>query len=61
MHLAGVRLVSYVSGENPVQGWASRQHEPVYQPLQCIAIDIIGRLPVTDKGNQYIMVVGDYF
>ena len=26
-----------------------------------IAIDIAGPFPVTDDGNQYIMVVGDYF
>lgn len=31
------------------------------RPLQCVAIDIMGPLPITDKGNQYIMVVGDYF
>ena len=37
------------------------QREPVYRPLECIAIDIMGPLPVTEKGNQYIMVVGDYF
>ena len=37
------------------------QHSTVYGPMDCIAIDILGPLPVTDNGNQYIMVVGDYF
>ena len=36
-------------------------HYEVYEPLECIVIDIVGPLPITNKGNQYIMVVGDYF
>lgn len=38
-------------------------HYEVYEPLECIAINIVGPLPITtcNKGNQYIMVVGDYF
>ncbi|PIK50755.1 hypothetical protein BSL78_12341 [Apostichopus japonicus] len=31
------------------------------EPMQRIAIDIIGPLPKTDRGNQYILVIGDYF
>lgn len=45
----------------PGLGKSPMQREPVYRPLECIAIDIMGPLPVTEKGNQYIMVVGDYF
>jgi hypothetical protein len=30
-------------------------------PLERIAIDIMGPLPETESGNKYIMVVGDYF
>ena len=30
-------------------------------PFERIAIDIAGPFPVTDDGNRYIMVVGDYF
>ena len=30
-------------------------------PLERIALVIMGPLPKTDKGNKYIMVVGDYF
>ena len=31
------------------------------RPLQRIAMDIIGPLPVTPRGNQYILVIGDCF
>ena len=27
------------------------QREPVYRPLECIGIDIMGPLPITEKGN----------
>ena len=31
------------------------------RPLERIAMDIVGPLPVTERGNRYILVVGDYF
>ena len=31
------------------------------RPLERIAMDILGPLPVTERGNRYILVVGDYF
>jgi transposase InsO family protein len=37
------------------------KHVDVSAPLDAIAIDIMAPLPVTENGNQYIMVVGDYF
>ena len=37
------------------------QHNTVNGPMECIAIDLMGPLPVTDRGNQYIMVVSEYF
>lgn len=37
------------------------RHVKVSAPIDAIAIDIMGLLPVTVKGNQYIMVVGDFF
>lgn len=37
------------------------QHATVYGSMECVAIDIMGPLPITDNGNQYIMVVADYF
>ena len=30
-------------------------------PLEKLAVDILGPLPVTEKGNKYILVVSDYF
>ena len=30
-------------------------------PFEIISVDIAGRFPVTDDGNRYIMLVGDYF
>ena len=27
----------------------------------CLSMDIIGTLPMTDSGNRYVLVVGDYF
>ena len=33
----------------------------VGQPLERIAIDLQGPYPPSDKGNKYILVVGDYF
>ena len=31
------------------------------RPLQRIAMDVVGPLPVTPRGNRYILVVSDYF
>ena len=30
-------------------------------PMQCVALDILGPLPITRNGNEYILVIGDYF
>lgn len=30
-------------------------------PMERVALDIMGPLPVTERGNKYILVVGDYF
>ncbi len=30
-------------------------------PMERIAIDILGPLPKTERGHQYIVVIGDYF
>ena len=30
-------------------------------PTERIALDMLGPLPVSNKGNQYILVVSDYF
>ena len=30
-------------------------------PLQRVAMDILGPLPLASRGNKYVLVVGDYF
>ena len=30
-------------------------------PLQLVAVDILGPFPESEKGNSYILVIGDYF
>ena len=37
------------------------QLELASRPLERIAMDILGPLPLTENGNKYILVVGDYF
>lgn len=41
-------------------GTSPMQHATVYGPMECVTIDIMGPLPITDNGNQYLMVVADY-
>ena len=31
------------------------------RPMERIATDILGELPLPDKGNRYILVASDYF
>lgn len=33
----------------------------VGEPLQVVAVDLLGPFPKSKNGNRYIMVVGDYF
>lgn len=37
------------------------QQSLVGWPLDKIGIDIVGRCPITDNGNEYIIVLSDYF
>ena len=30
-------------------------------PMERVALDVVGPLPETERGNKYILVVGDYF
>ena len=30
-------------------------------PMERIAVDILGELPIIERGNRYILVIGDYF
>ena len=40
---------------------AKLQQDLVGHPGQRIAMDILGPLPVSESGNRFILVVGDYF
>eukprot|EP00731_Ephydatia_muelleri_P008795 Em0004g1133a len=35
--------------------------DPAVRPLQRVAMDIMGPLPETSRGNKYILVIADYF
>eukprot|EP00731_Ephydatia_muelleri_P019115 Em0011g1155a len=41
--------------------WAPMQSGLVGTPMQRVAMDILGPLPVTARENKYVLVVGDYF
>ena len=45
----------------PPRKRAALRQRPVGVPLERMAVDIMGPLPVTESGNEYIMVVGDYY
>ena len=40
---------------------AEMVHYQIGVPMERIAVDVMGPLPVTERGNRYIVVVGDYF
>ena len=44
----------------PGVGKAGMHHNEVHEPSECIAIDIVGPLPITNRRIQCIMVVGDW-
>ena len=33
----------------------------VGEPMECVAIDVLGPLPETEQGNKYILIAMDYF
>ena len=45
----------------PAKLRAPLQFDPAVRPLQCVAMDIMGPLPETSRGNKYILVIADYF
>ncbi len=45
----------------PPRKKAPLSQEPIGAPMERVAMDIIGPLPITESGNQYILVVGDCF
>ncbi|MES9884898.1 MAG: reverse transcriptase domain-containing protein [Sedimenticola sp.] len=49
------------SKPGPGLGKAPLSQFKVGSPLDVLAIDIVGPLPMTENGNEYIIVAGDYF
>ena len=45
----------------PGRGRSPLKQDIAYQPLDRIALDILGPLPVSSDGNEYILVIGDYY
>lgn len=45
----------------PKESIAQLQQFPVGTPMERVGVDIVGPLPVTDKGNKYVLSVMDYF
>ena len=45
----------------PGKGKSALQQIKVYQPMSVVAIDILGPLPRTNNGNEYIIVCGCYY
>ena len=45
----------------PKKRCAPLQPIQINDPLKCVAMDILGPLPTTVRGNKYVLVVGDYF
>lgn len=45
----------------PCQEKSELQQEISNKRLDCIALDILGPLPCTPDGNQYILVASDYY
>ena len=40
---------------------APMQKYNVGAPFELVAIDVLGPLPLSDRGNRYLLVIGDYF
>ena len=34
---------------------------PIGSPMEMLTMDILGRLPVSNNGNKYLLVVSDYY
>ena len=45
----------------PKKRCAPLQPIQIDDPLKCVAMDILGPLPTTARGNKYVLAVGDYF
>ena len=58
----GASLVRTVPGRRcPLLTTAPLQNVQAGSPMQVVTVDILGPLPKSSYGNQYILVAGDYF
>ena len=67
MFAPGADSVLFVRNENLLMAVRNENHRGLLKqsvataPMERIAIDILGPLPKTVSGNEYIMVISDYF
>jgi len=61
MSKSGAAIVMFVLKERPTKTKAPMAKYNVGSPMEHIAIDVLGPLPVTEAGNKYILIVADYF
>ena len=59
----GVRILNNVDRERDLK---RKQRVPMKQfivgaPLERIAVNVLGPFPVSEKGNKYLLIIGDYF
>ena len=59
-YVLGCEFCTKRKGENRINRAPMKLVHASY-PMERIAVDILGELPTTDKGNKYILVVADYF
>ena len=57
-----VRSCERCQKRNPVKkSFVPMQSVPVGGPFEMIGMDFVGPLPLSDKGNRYLLVVSDYY
>lgn len=62
MWLHGVKRAVCASHKSTIpQPRAPMQSAPSSYPLELVAVDILGPLPVSHNGNKYVLVLTDYF
>ena len=60
LYVAGCEMCQ--KGKDPIPTKrAPMQEARSGYPMERIAVDILGELPVTERGNRYVLVVSDYF
>ncbi|KAK3093316.1 hypothetical protein FSP39_013979 [Pinctada imbricata] len=60
LYVNGCEFCTKRKGENKTKRAPMKLVQTGY-PMERIAIDILGELPLTESGNKYILVISDYF